>query len=78
MSIRAKFIVQSVTRQKHWDKSKGDISTIKLNPVTSGSDENKAFFEATPSGSIELGTINADAAAAFDLGKEYYVDFTLA
>ena len=76
MTVRAKFIVQSITRTKHWDKSKGNISTIKLIPVTNGSEENKTFYEATPTGAIELGTVNIAAAEAFTLGEEYYVDFT--
>ena len=29
-------------------------------------------------GKIELGTINKAAADAFELGKEYYIDFTRA
>lgn len=74
--VRAKFFVQSITQTKHWDKSKGLVATIELCPVTGGSEENKAFFDATPSGNIKLGTVNQDAAAAFELGAEYYVDFT--
>jgi len=76
--VRAKFVVNSITRTKHWDKSKGEIQTIKLSPVTSGSDENKAFFEATPGGNIELGAVNEEAAKQFELGKSYYVDFSVA
>lgn len=78
MTVRAKFVVNSITRTLHWDKAKGEIATIKLYPVTSGSEENKSFYAATPSGSIELGTVNQLAADAFELGKEYYVDFTKA
>ena len=40
--------------------------------------ENKAFWEATPSGSIELNINNPEAVKEYELGKEYYVDFTLA
>jgi hypothetical protein len=78
MSVRAKFVCNSITRQKHWDQSKGETQTIKLTPVTSGSEENKAFYEATPSGSIEIMTVNEEVAKNFELGKSYYVDFTLA
>lgn len=76
MTVRAKFVCNSITRQKHWDQAKGEIQTIKLTPVTSGSGENKSFYEATPSGSIELGTVNEAAAKSFELGKAYYIDFT--
>jgi hypothetical protein len=77
MSVRAKFVVNSITRQKHWSSERGgEIQTIRLSPVTSGSDENKGFYAATPSGLIELGTVNADAVKEFELGAEIYVDFT--
>jgi hypothetical protein len=76
MTVRAKFVVNSIERKKHWDKSKGETQTIKMTPVTSGSEENKAFYEATPGGAIELCTLNEDAGKQFELGKEYYVDFT--
>jgi hypothetical protein len=76
MSVRAKFICNSITRQKHWDRSKGETQTIKLTPVVGGSEENEAFYEATPSGSIDLMTVNEEAAKNFELGKSYYVDFT--
>ncbi len=60
--VRAKFIVEVVTESLQG-------KTIKLSPVTSGSEENKTFFKWTPFGSIEIGTINV---------KEYYVDFSAA
>ena len=76
MTVRAKFIVEKITLTQHWDKQKGNISAITLSPVGDGSHENKAFYAATPCGSIELGLVNAETAAAFELGAEYYVDFT--
>lgn len=76
MSVRAKFKVDSITRTKHWDAAKGEVQTIRLSPVTSGSEENKAFYAATPSGSIDLATLNEGAGKQFELGQEYYVDFT--
>ena len=76
--VRAKFAVQSISIKKHWEKDKGPISTITLTPVTSGSVENTQFYAATPCGHIELGMVNNEAALAFELGAEYYVDFTKA
>ena len=38
--------------------------------------ENKAFWDATPSGSITLWINNPAGFATFEVGKEYYVDFT--
>lgn len=69
MTIRAKFKVQSVTEQE------GGLKTATLHPVTSGSPENAQFFKWTPSGQIQLGTINPAAAEQFVPGKEFYVDF---
>jgi hypothetical protein len=49
------------------------LYAAKMQPVSGGSDENKEFFAASPSGSIELSTVKADH---FEVGREYYVDFT--
>lgn len=83
MKVRAKFVVQSITRTQgsYWDGTKSvaqETQTIKLYPVTGTNDENKKFFASTPSGSIELGTVNLEAAKQFELNKEYYVDFEAA
>jgi hypothetical protein len=52
------------------------LVTIKMVPVINGSEENKEFFKYTPSGEMRIGTLNQKAAEYFELGKEYYVDFT--
>lgn len=65
MQTRAKFQCQS-----------NESGSITLSPVVGGSDENDAFFNAMPFGSIQLGIVNAPAAAMFVPGHEYYVDFT--
>ena len=75
--VRAKFVVQAITVRKHWQPEKGEyISEIELSAVTGGSDENKAFFAATPSGSIKLGVLNEAAVKQFTPGQAFYVDFT--
>lgn len=76
MAVRCKFLVQSVTRSKNWDRSKPDLFTVKLGVVSSGSPENAAFFASTPSGTIEFTSINEAAANALPLGGEVYVDLT--
>ncbi len=74
---RAKFSVLSVTRSANYHRgSTGDLFTVKLNPVCDGSEENRAFYDATPAGSIELSVINPVTAAPFEIGREFYVDFT--
>lgn len=75
MTVRAKFKVQSITTSARWS-GPGNMGTVKLSPVSGGSEENKKFYEASPAGSIELGTINEAALAQFVIGQEFYVDFT--
>lgn len=74
--MRAKFKLVSVTETKHWVPGKPNLKTLKLHPVSSGSPENDAFYASTPSGEIQLATVNADAVAEMQLGADYYVDFT--
>ena len=76
MSVRAKFKVTRIERSL-WRKGV-EVQTIVLLPVTSGSEENAQFYESTPSGEVKLGTVNAEAAAQFELEGEYYIDFTKA
>lgn len=75
--VRAKFKVDSIERSKYGSDT--EIQNVKLSAVYGGdksSEENKKFWKYTPTGNIALGTINAEAAAYFELGKEYYIDFT--
>ena len=56
-----------------------ELQTITMNPVYANGDpnhENSKFWQATPSGQLTLGTVNAEAAAYFELEGEYYIDFT--
>lgn len=94
MSVRAKFKVQRIESTQHQRARKGpdgkpdysdtetvEMRTVVLSPVYGNGDpnhENTKFWEASPSGEIKLGTINPAAWEKFDLGREFYVDFTLA
>lgn len=49
---------------------------VSMMPVTGGSDENKGFFESTPSGKIEFQNLREPF--PFEPGKEVYVDFSQA
>lgn len=69
MSVRAKFKVTEKAITEAGDR-------ITLQPVVGGSPENESFFKWTPYGKIEMGTINPEAAKQFEVGKEYYIDFT--
>lgn len=64
------------------------LVTIKMTPVfrthikneknewIMSESENTKFWTATPTGKLELGFVNLETANAFELGKEYYLDFT--
>jgi len=75
MSVRAKFIVDSVTIT---GKGEDRGYSIVMRPVVGTSEENKSFYKWTPGGSLQLSTINLKAGEQFEPGKEYYLDFTLA
>ncbi len=70
---RAKFRCVGVTKRPSW-RGAGIPFTYdaEFQAVTEGSDENKRFFAATPSGNIKISTLAVDA---FEPGEEYYVDF---
>jgi hypothetical protein len=70
MTIRAKFRVTNIERQDSGD------TNIFMNPVVGGSEENDAFFSATPAGNINIFTVNPEAGNQFEIGMEFYVDFT--
>lgn len=74
MSVRAKFRCVSKTERIGWGEF-ARIVDVKFQPVTSGSEENAAFYAATPAGEISIGTARPEAADRFVIGREYYVDF---
>lgn len=71
---RCKFYCQSVTKQVGWGNHKFTYS-VSFNAVHSDDEnsENKKFWDATPGGTVSLQCIYPDL---FNVGKEYYVDFT--
>ncbi len=79
--VRIKVVITDKNETFNGKAGDGSISkgfAIKARPVTNGSKENEQFFKWTPGGEISLGTVNENAAAALEVGKEYYVDFHLA
>ncbi len=67
--VRAKFEVIEVA------KTVGG-TTVRMHPVTGGSPENESFFQWTPMGHLEMGTVNPNI--SFEPGETYYLDFTKA
>jgi len=56
-----------------------ELHTLVFNPVYANDNprhENTRFWDYSPSGEIKLGTVNPDAWNHFQIGKEYYIDFT--
>lgn len=68
-AVRAKFRVHNV-HTSDWG------THVEMSPVYAGSEENRAFFHATPNGSISLMIKNETAAKYFRPNQELYVDFT--
>lgn len=69
MTTRAKFTVSEKTELK-------DGYRVKLYPMYTGSDEDKAFYKYTPQGEIWMSLVQPETAAQFKVGSYYYVDFT--
>lgn len=93
MSVRAKFkvdgIERSMTSVDNGNKDENgraiyepaELQTVVLSPVYANNDpehENSKFWRYSPTGQVKLGTINESAARYFELGAEYYIDFTKA
>ena len=80
MAVVAKYFIQAVTLQAaNNSPGKEEVGSVELSVVCRG-DENKNWSHFTPSGKITMSTLNPKAFAWFkaNLGKEVYVDFTLA
>ena len=76
MSVRAKF---RVTEKVEFEAGGGKSGFhVKLAPVYGDSPENKAFFDATPGGTIEMQVVHPGGAGQFPINAEFYVDFTQA
>lgn len=89
MSVRAKFYVNSIT-ESHSPKAEkqadgtyktvpAKVTTLTLNPVYANNDpnhENSKFWAASPGGRLELNCVNPEAVKQFEVGKEFYIDFT--
>lgn len=64
--IKAKFQCGAVRKTVYGEN-------VECTPVISGSEENKSFSAATPSGKLELMITNPEAYGSFVPGKSYYI-----
>jgi hypothetical protein len=80
-TVRAKFKVTSI----EYYESPAQSARVKMAPVYSSknakgeyvqNEENKSFWQATPTGELWMHINNPSAVAAFVVGNEYYLDFT--
>lgn len=69
ITMRAKFSCKDI-------QSLSEGYKIILEPVYSGSEENREFFQYTPFGKIEIGVVSPSIAGQMQIGRDYYVDFT--
>lgn len=71
-TVRAKFHCNSI-EQTEWN------TNVKMNVVFGNEGENKDFNDATPSGDLTIGIHGkVPAAGFFEVGKDYYLDFSKA
>lgn len=67
--VRAKFVVENKSQNE-------EGFTVTMRAVCDGSKENEEFFKYTPSGQLDIGLLKPETAAQFDVGREYYLDFS--
>ena len=83
MAVRCKMKLWTITRQRMTtydyetqQNVEREANTLAFNVVTTGSEEDKAFWAATPAGRLELAIVNPEAVKALDLNKTYYITIT--
>ena len=73
--VRGKFKLQEIHQHAWSGDGRTLIFTAEYDPDLP---EDQKYAKATPSGKIEMGVDNPAALQQFELGKSYYVDFTVA
>jgi hypothetical protein len=71
VTTRCKFTCISKREYPNWTPGQANLYEYEFSAVTSGSDENKAFFAATPSGSLKVSTVKD---GSFQVGQAYFLD----
>lgn len=73
--VRAKFQCLSITNFHH-HQTDAVQAEVRLGAVYGTGKENADWSKWTPSGEIKMMITNPAAIEQFELGKEYFVDFT--
>jgi hypothetical protein len=78
--VKAKFVCNGVlpvvNREGHVDGYSINFHAVYNDPDGKQNEENKQYWKLTPGGSINLYTVNENAASQFKAGKQYFVEFT--
>ncbi len=73
MAVRGKFKLVESTQVDY----NADVRRLKFQAVCNdGTEENAKFHKYTPSGEVSMTVDNPAASEQFEIGKQYYVDFT--
>ncbi|MBV6650982.1 MAG: hypothetical protein KI789_14760 [Hoeflea sp.] len=72
--VRAKFFVKQIINHHNGDLKADHAGEVVLSPVYD--DANKDWSKWTPQGEIKMTITNPAALDAFELGGQYFVDFT--
>lgn len=76
MTVRAKLRLTSIT-ESSWGKGAPTSKKLRFDTIYDQSiPEDQRFQKATPSGHCELQIDNPAALAQFEIGCDYFVDFT--
>jgi len=73
MTTRCKFTCVSVKKIKGWSGVEHFVYEAEFRAVQSDSEENKKFFQYTPTGTLAIGTYKENV---FEVGKDYYLDLS--
>lgn len=73
MAVRGKFKLAESTQVDY----NPEVRKLKFHAVSNdGTEENAKFHKYTPCGEILMTVDNPAASEQFEIGKQYYVDFT--
>lgn len=72
--VRCKFACISKREYRGW-RNHSTLFEYEFTAVTGGSEDNSKFFAATPSGVLKVSTVTD---GSFEVGKEYFLDLSLA
>ena len=76
MSVRAKFTCYGVVENDAVTYG-GPSATVTMFAVVGDGTDNASWSKATPTGRLEMSITNPDAVAAFEVGRDYWLDLNM-